>query len=69
MTRRHALLAMASCLVLAGCARPPRAGMLDVPTDTPYTLSSGDRLRIIVFGQENLSNIYAVDASGQIAFP
>src|SRR4051794_37121124 len=27
-----------------------------------YTLDSGDRLRIMVFGQEGLSNIYAVDA-------
>lgn len=35
----------------------------------PYTLSSGDRLRIIVFGQDNLSNSYAVDGSGRISMP
>jgi polysaccharide export outer membrane protein len=35
--------------------------------DTPA--ASGDRLRIIVFGQDNLSNIYAVDGSGRIAMP
>jgi hypothetical protein len=29
----------------------------------PYRLASGDRLRIIVFGQDNLSNIYAVDGA------
>lgn len=35
----------------------------------PYTLASGDRLRIIVFGQDNLSNTYAVDGSGRISMP
>ena len=35
----------------------------------PYTLDSGDRLRVMVFGQEGLSNIYLVDVSGKIALP
>ena len=35
----------------------------------PYRLASGDRLRVIVFGQDNLSNIYAVDGSGRISMP
>jgi polysaccharide biosynthesis/export protein len=35
----------------------------------PYTLDSGDRLRIVVFGQDGLSNSYLVDASGYIAMP
>jgi len=35
----------------------------------PYTLGSGDRLRIVVFGQEGLTNSYSVDASGHIAMP
>jgi polysaccharide export outer membrane protein len=30
---------------------------------------AGDRLRIVVFGQEGLTNSYAVDASGHIAMP
>jgi polysaccharide export outer membrane protein len=34
-----------------------------------YTLDSGDRLRIVVFGQEGLTNSYAVDASGHISMP
>jgi polysaccharide biosynthesis/export protein len=37
--------------------------------NTPYTLDSGDRLRIVVFGQDGLSNSYVVDASGYIAMP
>jgi polysaccharide biosynthesis/export protein len=35
----------------------------------PYTLDSGDRLRVVVFGQDGLSNSYVVDASGYIAMP
>jgi polysaccharide biosynthesis/export protein len=34
-----------------------------------YILSTGDRLRVIVFGQDNLSNVYAVDAQGRISMP
>jgi polysaccharide biosynthesis/export protein len=35
----------------------------------PYRLDSGDRLRIVVFGQDGLSNSYLVDASGYIDMP
>jgi polysaccharide export outer membrane protein len=35
----------------------------------PYTLDTSDRLRIVVFGQEGLTNIYIVDATGRIAMP
>ena len=31
-----------------------------------YALDSGDRLRIVVFGQDGLSNTYVVDAAGNI---
>jgi polysaccharide biosynthesis/export protein len=34
-----------------------------------YTLDSGDRLRIVVFGQDGLSNSYIVDAAGNITMP
>jgi polysaccharide export outer membrane protein len=37
--------------------------------DGPYTLDSGDKLRIVVFGQDTLSNNYTVDAQGQINMP
>jgi polysaccharide export outer membrane protein len=32
-------------------------------------LDSSDRLRIIVFGQDDLSNTYVVDQAGYISFP
>jgi polysaccharide export outer membrane protein len=39
------------------------------PAPPSYTLDSGDRLRVVVFGQDGLTNSYVVDASGQIAMP
>ena len=70
MNRRSALFAITSALSLAACAPPAfHTVALDIPTGSIYTLGTGDRLRIIVFGQENLSNIYPVDSGGRIAMP
>src|SRR3954449_3583064 len=38
-------------------------------SDGPYTLDSGDKLRIVVFGQDTLSNNYTVDAQGALSLP
>jgi polysaccharide biosynthesis/export protein len=35
----------------------------------PYLLDTGDRLRIFVYGQPNLSRAYVVDHDGRIAVP
>jgi polysaccharide export outer membrane protein len=35
----------------------------------PYRLDAGDKLRIVVYGQEGLTNTYAVDAGGSITMP
>jgi polysaccharide export outer membrane protein len=40
-----------------------------INVEQPYTLDAGDRLRISVFGQEGLTNSYAVDAAGHITMP
>ena len=45
------------------------ADLLRTPIDAPYQLASGDRLRVIVFGQDNLSNSYSVDGAGNVAMP
>lgn len=37
--------------------------------DGPYLLDTGDRLRIFVYGQPNLSRQYVVDHDGRIAVP
>jgi polysaccharide biosynthesis/export protein len=38
-------------------------------TDGPYLLDTGDRLRIFVYGQPNLSRLYIVDHDGNISVP
>jgi protein involved in polysaccharide export with SLBB domain len=35
----------------------------------PYTLDSGDKLRVSVFGQEGISGSYMVDAGGNVNLP
>lgn len=37
--------------------------------DRPYHLDAGDKLRVVVYGQEGLTNTYAIDASGSITMP
>jgi polysaccharide export outer membrane protein len=39
------------------------------PRDLPYHLDAGDRLRVVVYGQEGLTNTYAISASGTITMP
>ena len=40
------------------------------PSAAPaYALDTGDTLRIVVFGQDGLSNSYLVDAAGQVTVP
>jgi polysaccharide export outer membrane protein len=38
-------------------------------TDGPYLLDTGDRLRVFVYGQPNLSRLYGVDHGGAISMP
>jgi polysaccharide export outer membrane protein len=42
---------------------------IPVAYDTAYRLDAGDRLRVVVFGQEGLTNTYAIDAGGSITMP
>jgi polysaccharide export outer membrane protein len=37
--------------------------------DPAYRLDAGDRLRIVVYGQEGLTNSYSVDAAGVVTLP
>ena len=70
MNRRSALLFLTCALPLGACAQPTLyTGPLDAQPDGAYILASGDRLRVIVFGQENLANLYTVDGEGRIAMP
>jgi polysaccharide export outer membrane protein len=42
--------------------------MVAAPVNS-YTLDSGDKMRVVVFGQEGLSSSYSVDTSGNITMP
>src|SRR5450432_3457919 len=45
------------------------AAPMPVVYDTAYRLDAGDKLRIVVYGQEGLTNTYAIDAGGSITMP
>ena len=40
-----------------------------VRSDSAYHLDAGDKLRVVVYGQEGLTNTYAIDAGGSITMP
>ena len=37
--------------------------------DAAYRLDAGDKLRVVVYGQDGLTNTYAIDAGGSITMP
>lgn len=37
--------------------------------DAAYHLDAGDKLRVVIYGQEGLTNTYAIDAGGSITVP
>ncbi len=37
--------------------------------DVPYHLDAGDKLRVVVYGQEGLTNTYSISAGGTITMP
>jgi polysaccharide biosynthesis/export protein len=56
--------------LLSGCAGyQPKGVAVHQGLVAPYRLDSGDRLRVIVFGQTDLSNSFTVDQAGNIAMP
>ncbi len=65
-----ALMLAATSAALTGCTtyKPAPKAFHEV-TIQPYTLDSGDRLRVTVFEQAGLTNTYTVDQAGYIAVP
>jgi polysaccharide export outer membrane protein len=45
------------------------AAPMPVAYDAAYQLDAGDKLRVVVYGQEGLTNTYAIDAGGAITMP
>lgn len=83
--RRPRFAILLTAALLAGCVRhapaprvtaaPPNLDSLAYAAaspaeyDGPYRLDSGDKLRVVVYGQDGLTNSYAVDAGGNITMP
>jgi len=68
MLARTTLLA-ALALALASCTGRMPTDRIDPAFEAPYTLDAGDKLRVVVFGQDGLTNSYAVDSAGKITMP
>jgi polysaccharide export outer membrane protein len=69
MIRLHILVLMFAVALLAGCTdRSPLSEPLFVGSG-PYLLGAGDQLRIVVYDQPSLTNLYEVDQSGDITMP
>jgi polysaccharide biosynthesis/export protein len=45
------------------------AAPMPVSYDAAYRLDAGDKLRVVVYGQEGLTNTYAIGAGGAITMP
>ncbi len=61
---RFLLMALLCVLAYAADARPAAA-----QADTTYRLGAGDRIRVTVFGQEDLSGEFEVDGTGRVSLP
>jgi protein involved in polysaccharide export with SLBB domain len=62
-----------SMIALSGCAGDgPIAGSAQALKNaqaSPYTLSAGDKIHIVVFGENNLTADYTITPEGTIGFP
>jgi len=70
--RRFALLAV--ILLLGACGRanvPPLPGSeyAQSGADVQYTLAPGDKIHVIVFGEETLTGDYVITSGGNLSFP
>ena len=69
VTRLISALALVGTIA-SGCAYyNPQHTKFDETLTAPYRIDSGDKLRVTVFGQKDLTNTYSVDPSGYIAMP
>ena len=64
------IIVLAGIVGLGGCANDPYiTNAVHTELVAPYHLDSGDRLRVIVFGQADLTNTYTVDKAGMVSMP
>ncbi len=62
-------IALATVLMLLGCGPHPRNAPVTGYLLTQYRLGPGDQVRLRLYDQPQLSDVYIVDASGRISVP
>lgn len=63
-------IALLASLATAGCSGyRPAPDAFHKAINQPYRLGAGDRIRVTVYEQDDLTNTYGVDQSGYFAFP
>jgi protein involved in polysaccharide export with SLBB domain len=69
--RRRLLGALAATLALAACdADPARLAASETPAaPVEIKLAAGDKLKITVFGEEQLTGEYEIDSNGTVSMP
>lgn len=53
----------------ASSGAPAAYAYAPAASEQPYTLGPGDKLRVVVFGQDGISNTYMVDTGGSVSLP
>ena len=69
MRRSVYSLFLLGALLLESCVPDNRAALTTVNDVNVYRLAPGDHVRLIVFDQPALSNVYSVDPSGNVSVP
>lgn len=67
-TMKNILLCLL-CLTAAGCVTSSPSIKTLPEEKSDYTLGIGDSLRIVVFGQQDMSGEYKIEPNGMISFP
>jgi polysaccharide biosynthesis/export protein len=67
--RRLSAIPVAACLMLSACEPGSSLPPLPETTVAPYTLGPGETVRVVVFGQTQLTGEFAVNDRGNISVP
>ena len=67
--RRLSAVSVAACLLLSACEPGSSLPPLPETTVAPYTLGPGETVRVVVFGQTQLTGEFTVNDRGNISVP
>ncbi len=54
---------------LAACATAPSSTTATTTVEQPYILDAGDQLRVVIYEQPELTNIYRIEQGGHVSMP